>query len=144
METKKVESVDSYYIDDQNLQHIDAYFEDHDEGVTVAVVDRDNGKIIFFQEVYREDKKVQDAITDIITTRVRQNEIADAKKTLEKYGYSTQNLWQVNDVQAYATEGISSMRAKQILSNVVCSPSVIQYINEAIVDELDNQGYKTE
>ena len=55
------------HIDDDNLQHLDAYFtdDDNEEGKTIAVVDRDSGKVICFDHLYRTDKLVEEAIIEI-------------------------------------------------------------------------------
>jgi hypothetical protein len=56
------------FIDDQNLQHIDCWFteDDNEEGKTVAVVDLDSKKVIFFDNAYRFDEGVKSAIKDIL------------------------------------------------------------------------------
>ena len=64
---KQISEIITDHIDDENLQHIDAYFdEDADsEGKTIAVVDRDTKKVIFFDNMYRGDKQVKEAIKEI-------------------------------------------------------------------------------
>ena len=55
------------YIDDQNLQHIDCWFTDDnsEEGRTVAVLDLDTQKVIFFDNRFRASKKIQKVISEI-------------------------------------------------------------------------------
>ena len=55
------------YIDDENLQHIDCWFtgNDNEEGKTVAVVDLDTNKTIYFDNYYRMNGKVQYVIKEI-------------------------------------------------------------------------------
>jgi hypothetical protein len=64
---KQISEIITDHIDDENLQYIDAYFdEDADsEGKTIAVVDRDTKKVIFFDNLYRGDEQVKEAIKEI-------------------------------------------------------------------------------
>lgn len=57
------------YTDDQNLTHLDGFFTDDDgeQGTTLGVVDMDTKKVIFFDNRYRGDAKVLEAIQDILT-----------------------------------------------------------------------------
>jgi hypothetical protein len=59
------------HIDDDNLQHIDCYFSEDDnaEGTTVAVVDLDTGKVIFFDNRYRGNPRVKEAISKVSLAR---------------------------------------------------------------------------
>ena len=56
------------FIDDQNLRHVDCWFDNNDdsEGRTIAVVDLDTKKVIFFDNRYRMDSTVKLAIEDIL------------------------------------------------------------------------------
>jgi hypothetical protein len=65
---KNIAEIRTDYIDDQNLQHIDCWFtdDDNEEGKTVAVVDLDTKKIIFFDNGYRLNEKVKEAINEIL------------------------------------------------------------------------------
>lgn len=61
----KITEIKTDYTCDQNLHHIDVYFEGTEEGKTVAVVDHDTNKVIFFDNSYRMDEKVKEAIKEI-------------------------------------------------------------------------------
>lgn len=65
---KNIAEIRTDYIDDQNLQYIDCWFtdDDNEEGKTVAVVDLDTKKIIFFDNGYRLNEKVKEAINEIL------------------------------------------------------------------------------
>jgi len=65
---KKIQEIITDHIDDDNLQHVDCYFtEDRNEqGKTVAVVDLDTKKVIFFDNGFRINKKVKEAISEIL------------------------------------------------------------------------------
>lgn len=56
------------FVDDDNLQHVDCWFteDDNEEGRTVAVVDLDSDKVIFFDNRFRADEKVKEAIQEIL------------------------------------------------------------------------------
>lgn len=64
---KKITEVITDYVDDENLLHIDCYFDSdaNSQGTTVAVVDLDSGKVIFFDNSYRFDEKVKEAIAEV-------------------------------------------------------------------------------
>jgi len=64
---KPIAELKTDFIDDEDIQYLDAYFteDDNEEGKTVAVVDRYSGKAIFFDNAYRTDKLVQEAIKEI-------------------------------------------------------------------------------
>jgi len=68
---KTITELRTDYIDDDNLQHIDCWFSENDdeEGKTVAVVDLDTKKVIFFDNRYRADEKVKKAIAGILSRR---------------------------------------------------------------------------
>lgn len=56
------------YTDDQRLTHIDVYESPDSDasGKTVAVVDRDTRKVIFFDNSYRLNDKVKEAIAEVL------------------------------------------------------------------------------
>ena len=64
---KEIKEIRTDYICDQNLQHIDAYFDEDEnsEGKTIAVVCLDTGKDIFFDNRYRMDEGIKEAIKEI-------------------------------------------------------------------------------
>lgn len=63
---RKIYEVSYGFIDDDNLLHIDVYFSDsdEDEGKTVAVIDLDTGKVIFFDNRFRMNEAVKEAIAE--------------------------------------------------------------------------------
>ena len=66
--SKKISEIKTEFIDDQNLQHIDCWFtdDDNEEGKTIAVVDLDTNKVIFFDNRYRMDDMVKEEIALIV------------------------------------------------------------------------------
>ena len=70
------------YVDDQNLQHIDCWFteDDNEQGKTVAVVDLDTKKIIFFDNGYRLNEKVKEAINYVLNMELSKQEIEELKE----------------------------------------------------------------
>ena len=65
----KIAEIRTDYIDEQNLQYIDVWETDNDneEGKTVAVVDLDTSKVIFFDNGYRLNKRIKEAINNILS-----------------------------------------------------------------------------
>jgi len=65
---KKISEIRTDHIDDQNLQHIDVWLTDDndEEGKTIAVVDLDTKKVIFFDNGYRMNEEVKIAIKEIV------------------------------------------------------------------------------
>ena len=61
----EVEEVRTGYVDDQNLRHVDVWFPGVEEGTTVAVVDLDTNKAIFFKNEFRMNDKVLTALEQI-------------------------------------------------------------------------------
>ena len=63
----KISEIRCDYIDDENLQHIDVWETDdeNESGKTVAVVDWDTAKVIFFDNSYRMSSEVVEAIRNI-------------------------------------------------------------------------------
>jgi len=51
---KTIKELRTDYVDEDNLRHLDAYFtkNDNENGKTVAVVDQDSGKVIFFDNAF--------------------------------------------------------------------------------------------
>lgn len=68
---EKLTEVRNDYIDDQNLHHIDCWFDDKEEGRTVAVVDLDTNKVIFFDNRLRGDKEVRIAIEEVLKDNIK-------------------------------------------------------------------------
>jgi hypothetical protein len=69
---KEVSEVRYDYIDEEdNLLHIDVWFtdDDNEEGKTVAVIDNDTDKVIYFDNLYRTNEKVQAVIKEILSER---------------------------------------------------------------------------
>jgi len=66
---KQLTEVRNEFIDeDQNLNYIDGYItsDDNEEGFTVAVVDRDTKKVIWFRNEYRTDPLALESINEIL------------------------------------------------------------------------------
>lgn len=64
---KKVRSVISDYVDDNNYRHIDCYFSDdeNEAGKTVAIICLDTSKVYFIDNMYRGDELVKEEIENI-------------------------------------------------------------------------------
>ncbi len=64
---KQIQEIRSDYTDDQNLTHIDVFFTDDDGeiGKTIAVVDLDTGKDIFFDNTFKFNQIVKEEIAMI-------------------------------------------------------------------------------
>jgi hypothetical protein len=105
---KKITELRSDYIDDENLLHIDCWFDnsDNSEGTTVALIDLDTNKVIFLDNLFRLDEKVKEAIAEVLS-----------EKRLSKEDYV---LWDtVND------------KPKERLDLIYHYTSVIELANEA-------------
>ena len=76
-ENKLISEIRTDYIDDDNLQHIDCWFTDNDneEGKTIAVVDLDTNKVIFFDNRYRLNQEIKIAINEVLNN----NKVAKPK-----------------------------------------------------------------
>lgn len=82
MNIKNIADIRTDYVDDQNLQHIDCWFteDDNEQGKTVAVVDLDTKKIIFFDNGYRLNEKVKEAINYVLNMELSKQEIEELKE----------------------------------------------------------------
>ncbi len=70
---KTIREIRTDYIDDENVQHVDIWFSDDDnaEGKTVAVVCLDTLKVFFYDNDYRINTRVKEAIKEIIAENVQ-------------------------------------------------------------------------
>jgi hypothetical protein len=82
MNIQNIADIRTDYVDDQNLQHIDCWFteDDNEQGKTVAVVDLDTKKIIFFDNGYRLNEKVKEAINYVLNMELSKQEIEELKE----------------------------------------------------------------
>lgn len=64
-------------------------------------------------------------------------EIQRAKKTLERHGYFTENLWHIDDVKAY--RNCDDGTAQEVLNSALTSEWVMTRINEQIEEKLHEQ-----
>lgn len=82
MNIQNIADIRTDYVDDQNLQHIDCWFteDDNEQGKTVAVVDLDTKKIIFFDNGYRLNEKVKEAINYVLNMELSKKEIEELKE----------------------------------------------------------------
>lgn len=82
MNIQNILDIRTDYVDDQNLQHIDCWFteDDNEQGKTVAVVDLDTKKIIFFDNGYRLNEKVKEAINYVLNMELSKQEIEELKE----------------------------------------------------------------
>lgn len=60
-----IEQVNNDYTDDDNYCYIDVYFMGDEQGKAVAVVDRDNGKVFFIDNGFRNEPLVIEAIKEV-------------------------------------------------------------------------------
>lgn len=65
---QKIQELRSDHVDDDNYQHIDAYFDadDNSQGKTIAIVCLDTNKVYFLDNLYRTDKNVQEEIKNVL------------------------------------------------------------------------------
>jgi len=65
---KEIREIRTDHIDDENVQYVDLYFDDDDnsEGKTVAVVCLDTLKVFYYDNDYRLNVRVKEAIKEII------------------------------------------------------------------------------
>ena len=82
MNIQNIADIRTDYVDDQNLQHIDCWFteDDNEQCKTVAVVDLDTRKIIFFDNGYRLNEKVKEAINYVLNMELSKQEIEELKE----------------------------------------------------------------
>lgn len=95
-DNKTISEVRNDYIDNDNLCHIDCWFSDDDnqEERTVAVIDLDSGKVIFFDNTLRGDTKVKESIDKVVKGLKKGNPlinnlnklICEVKEAMEHHG----------------------------------------------------------
>ena len=70
---KEIREIKTDHIDDENVQYVDVYFDDDDnsEGKTVAVVCLDTLKTFYYDNDYRVNVRVKEAIKEILAENVR-------------------------------------------------------------------------
>jgi len=61
----EIEEIRTDFVDDQNLKYIDCFFKGTEEGKTIAVVDLDTNKVIFFDNFFRLNSRVLKEIDNI-------------------------------------------------------------------------------
>ncbi len=66
---KKIFEVITSFTDENNYTHIDAYFNNDmtSEGETIAIFCNDTKKVFFIENMYRNNKKVKDAINQLLS-----------------------------------------------------------------------------
>lgn len=115
---KQILEIHNDYTDDNNLVHIDCWFENSEEGETVAVVDLDTKKVIFFDNRYRMDKLVLESINEVlneIETPINSSEklirSIDFKQLREQKEllYSNQKFFGIDTVVAKELEGLINL-----------------------------------
>ncbi len=67
--SQQIESIKTDYICDQNLQHIDVYFKDKEQGTTAAYLCLDTNKVITKDSELIHDATVKEAISKLIGSR---------------------------------------------------------------------------
>ena len=74
----KISEIKTDHIDDQNLQHIDCWFSESndEEGRTIAVVDLDTKKVIFFDNSFRMNEMVKTAIDKVVKSVVIEDKMS--------------------------------------------------------------------
>ena len=70
---KEIREIRTDHIDDENVQHVDIWFSDDDnaEGKTVAVVCLDTLKTFYYDNDYRLNPRVREAIQEIVAENVQ-------------------------------------------------------------------------
>jgi len=68
---KEIREIRTDHIDDENVQYVDVYFDDDDNsaGKTVAVVCLDTLKTFYYDNDYRVNVRVKEAIKEILNER---------------------------------------------------------------------------
>lgn len=88
----KITDIECTHIDDQNYQYIDCYFDDSEQGKSVAVVDRDNGKVFFLDNTLRSDEDVKETIDCILVelqvSKYAPNHVELVKDFVVRHGMS--------------------------------------------------------
>jgi|GEM_PF-2144281 hypothetical protein len=116
---RKIVEVKNDYTDDENYTFIDAYFDEDDnsEGKTICAVCQETGKALFFDNSYRNDEKILEAIKEV--TPKSYHKVAQAKAYLKSQGYYTDNLWCIDDAKCKfkCTDEEAHILVGQALSN---------------------------
>ena len=63
---KVITEIRSDYTDDQNYTHIDVWFNDEEDGQTIAIVDRDSKKVFWINNGLRWNQAVNEEITLVL------------------------------------------------------------------------------
>ena len=120
---KKIIEVRNDFVDDENLCHIDGWHDDDSdsEGKTVAVVDLDTLKVIWFDNRERGNEMVLAAINEV-KARPRQ---------------TIAIIWSVEDVAMKAHErgmAITNEEASEILSGIARRHDASIGVNWDVID----------
>ena len=67
---KAITEIRTDFIDDENIRHIDVYFDndDNSEGKTVAMVCLDTNKVLYMDNDYRVNDRVKEVIEEILNS----------------------------------------------------------------------------
>lgn len=113
---KEIKELRTDFIDDNNLQHVDAWFDndENSEGKTIAVVCRDTKKVIYFDNYYRAVSKVGAVILEILADiDAEKNEIVEAiikrANELGEQGACMGNGWDADTPMTELAEAITFM-----------------------------------
>ena len=66
---RKIESINTSYISDDNLQSVDVYFQNKEQGKSVCVLCLDSRKLIWKDMNYRFNEQVNDAIKKMLNDK---------------------------------------------------------------------------
>ena len=68
---KEIREIRTDFIDDDNYQHIDAWYSDDEnaEGETIALVCLDTQKVIYMDNIHRLNVRVKEAIAEILNEK---------------------------------------------------------------------------
>jgi hypothetical protein len=65
---KEIREIRTDFIDDDNYQHIDAWYSDDDnaEGETIVLVCLDTRKVVYIDNIHRLNPRVTEAVQEIL------------------------------------------------------------------------------
>jgi len=114
----KISKIRYDYIDDENLQYINVWETDdeNESGKTVAVVDLDTAKVIFFDNSYRMSSEVIEAIRNI-------------KNEIYKYPIKTP-IWIVAPIWILAPQSFGENILRKVYGKTYTIPELIREIKE--------------
>ena len=95
----QITNIITEYIDEErNVQFVDVYYNDNEEGVVAAEICLDTGKVFYRDSKYRSEPMVKETI-NLITKTI--DPVDGAKRILKNYNYFV-SLWHTDDICYWA------------------------------------------